>query len=57
MELDPDGAIVSFADMMKKQMVMPAHMMRDGESPTLFMDYSEVGIPRAPFCEMLSGFY
>jgi acyl-[acyl-carrier-protein] desaturase len=42
MELDPDGTILSFADMMKKQMVMPAHMMKDGESPTLFMDYSEV---------------
>jgi acyl-[acyl-carrier-protein] desaturase len=42
MELDPEGTILSFADMMKKQMVMPAHMMKDGESPTLFMDYSEV---------------
>jgi hypothetical protein len=26
---DPDGAMLAFADMMKKQIVMPAHLMDD----------------------------
>ena len=43
-ELDPDGAMLAFADMMKKQIVMPAHLMYDGESDTLFKDFSEVRI-------------
>lgn len=30
-EKDPNGATLAFADMMKKQIVMPAHMMDDGE--------------------------
>jgi acyl-[acyl-carrier-protein] desaturase len=44
---DPDGAVLAFADMMKKQIVMPAHLMDDGEHRTrtsrdLFSDYSAV---------------
>lgn len=44
---DPDGAMLAFADMMKKQIVMPAHLMDDGEHQAragrpLFTDYSEV---------------
>lgn len=30
-EQDPDGATLAFADMMKKQIVMPAHLMDDGK--------------------------
>lgn len=30
-ELDPDGSLLAFADMMRKQIVMPAHLMDDGE--------------------------
>jgi acyl-[acyl-carrier-protein] desaturase len=30
-EKDPDGAVLAFADMMRKQIVMPAHLMDDGE--------------------------
>jgi acyl-[acyl-carrier-protein] desaturase len=30
-EKDPNGATMAFADMMKKQIVMPAHLMDDGE--------------------------
>jgi acyl-[acyl-carrier-protein] desaturase len=41
-ELDPDGAMLAFQDMMKKQIVMPAHLMYDGQSDTLFKDFSEV---------------
>ena len=26
---DPDGTMLAFADMMKKQIVMPAHLMDD----------------------------
>lgn len=29
-ERDPDGAVLAFADMMRKQIVMPAHLMSDG---------------------------
>ncbi len=44
---DPDGTMIAFADMMKKQIVMPAHMMNDGEHEgrtkrQLFADYSSV---------------
>ena len=28
---DPNGAMLAFADMMRKQIVMPAHLMDDGE--------------------------
>lgn len=30
-EKDPNGACLAFYDMMKKQILMPAHMMDDGE--------------------------
>ena len=33
-ERDQDGAVLAFADMMKKQIVMPAHLMDDGEHET-----------------------
>jgi acyl-[acyl-carrier-protein] desaturase len=33
-EQDPDGATLAFADMMKKQIVMPAHLMDDGQHET-----------------------
>jgi hypothetical protein len=28
---DPNGATLAFADMMRKQIVMPAHLMDDGQ--------------------------
>jgi Fatty acid desaturase len=44
---DPNGAVIGFADMMRKQIVMPAHMMDDGEhhastGRNLFADFSTV---------------
>ncbi|KXZ50904.1 hypothetical protein GPECTOR_14g151 [Gonium pectorale] len=46
-ERDPDGAMLAFADMMRKQIVMPAHLMNDGEHEprtgrNLFQDFSAV---------------
>eukprot|EP00878_Enallax_costatus_P000497 GHUV01000591.1.p1 GENE.GHUV01000591.1~~GHUV01000591.1.p1 ORF type:complete len:400 (+),score=116.39 GHUV01000591.1:200-1399(+) len=46
-EKDPNGAVLAFADMMKKQIVMPAHLMDDGEHKgktgrNLFADFSAV---------------
>ncbi|CAI5468464.1 unnamed protein product [Closterium sp. Yama58-4] len=41
-ELDPSGAMLAFEDMMRKQIVMPAHLMYDGENPKLFDDFSAV---------------
>lgn len=44
---DPDGAMLAFADMMKKQIVMPAHMMNDNvhlgrTGRNIFQDFSTV---------------
>ena len=42
---DPNGAVIAFSDMMKKQIVMPAHLMNDGQhesSRNLFKDFSAV---------------
>lgn len=41
-EIDPTGAMLAFEDMMRKQITMPAHLMYDGENPTLFDDFSAV---------------
>lgn len=45
-ELDPNGAMLAFADMMRKQIVMPAHLMDDGQHSktgrNLFADFSSV---------------
>jgi len=47
-EKDPDGAMLAFADMMRKQIVMPAHLMDDNEhgakngGRNLFADFSAV---------------
>ena len=47
MKRDKDGAVLAFADMMKKQIVMPAHLMDDGEHKArtgrdLFADFAAV---------------
>ncbi|CAK0780065.1 hypothetical protein CVIRNUC_004927 [Coccomyxa viridis] len=46
-ELDPSGTMIAFGDMMRKQIVMPAHLMNDNEhmqnnSRNLFKDFSSV---------------
>lgn len=46
-ERDPDGAMLAFADMMRKQIVMPAHLMNDNvhharTGRDLFSDFSAV---------------
>lgn len=47
-EKDPDGAVLAFADMMRKSIVMPAHLMDDGAhnakngGRNLFADFSAV---------------
>ncbi|KAH9727076.1 Stearoyl-(acyl-carrier-protein) 9-desaturase 7 [Citrus sinensis] len=41
-EIDPDGTIVSFADMMRKKISMPAHLMYDGRDDNLFEHFSAV---------------
>ncbi|XP_042459456.1 stearoyl-[acyl-carrier-protein] 9-desaturase 1, chloroplastic-like [Zingiber officinale] len=42
LELDPDGAVMAIADMMRKKITMPAHLMADGRDPLLFEHYSAV---------------
>ena len=51
---DPSGAMISFAEMMKKQIVMPAHLMDDGVHTTeggrnLFKDFSSVAQTTATY--------
>lgn len=41
-EVDPNGAILAFRDLMKNQIVMPAHLMYDGKDPDIFDHFSLV---------------
>ncbi|KAG0488165.1 hypothetical protein HPP92_006976 [Vanilla planifolia] len=41
-EVDPDETVLSFADMMKKKIAMPAHLMFDGRDDNLFEHFSAV---------------
>ncbi|OAY51813.1 stearoyl-[acyl-carrier-protein] 9-desaturase, chloroplastic [Manihot esculenta] len=41
-EIDPDGTVLAFADMMRKKISMPAHLMYDGRDDTLFDHFSAV---------------
>jgi len=42
MRFDPDGALISYAEMMRNQIVMPAELMTDGNNPNLFADFQRV---------------
>ena len=42
LEVDPAGGILAFRDLMKHQVVMPAHLMTDGHDPDLFDHFSTV---------------
>ncbi|XP_065880415.1 stearoyl-[acyl-carrier-protein] 9-desaturase 6, chloroplastic [Euphorbia lathyris] len=42
LEVDPTGGMVSIADMMRKKIRMPAHLMYDGQDPHLFEHFSAV---------------
>lgn len=41
-EIDPDGTVLSLADMMRKKISMPAHLMYDGRDENLFEHFSTV---------------
>ncbi|EHA8591393.1 Stearoyl-[Cocos nucifera] len=41
-EIDPDDTVLAFADMMKKKISMPAHLMYDGHDDNLFEHFSAV---------------
>ncbi|KAH7547606.1 stearoyl-[acyl-carrier-protein] 9-desaturase, chloroplastic [Ziziphus jujuba] len=41
-EIDPDGTVIAFADMMRKKISMPAHLMFDGRDDSLFENFSAV---------------
>ncbi|KAJ4723694.1 Acyl-[acyl-carrier-protein] desaturase [Melia azedarach] len=43
-ELDPDGMMIAFADMMKKNIRMPGHLMYDGHDFNLFQQFSNVTV-------------
>ncbi|XP_017974120.1 PREDICTED: stearoyl-[acyl-carrier-protein] 9-desaturase, chloroplastic isoform X2 [Theobroma cacao] len=41
-EIDPDGTLLAFADMMRKKISMPGHLMYDGRDDNLFDHFSAV---------------
>lgn len=41
-EIDPDGTMMALADMMRKKISMPAHLMYDGRDDNLFEHFSAV---------------
>uniref|UniRef100_M4QUT3 Acyl-[acyl-carrier-protein] desaturase n=1 Tax=Camellia chekiangoleosa TaxID=450940 RepID=M4QUT3_9ERIC len=41
-EIDPDGTVFALADMMRKKISMPAHLMYDGQDDNLFEHFSSV---------------
>ncbi|KAL4632040.1 hypothetical protein ACB092_04G023400 [Castanea dentata] len=41
-EIDPDATVMAFADMMRKKISMPAHLMYDGRDDNLFEHFSAV---------------
>ncbi|MBA0846731.1 hypothetical protein Goshw_006298 [Gossypium schwendimanii] len=41
-EMDPDGTVIAFAEMMKKKITMPAHLVYDGEDDNLYQHFSAV---------------
>lgn len=41
-EIDPDATVLAFADMMRKKISMPAHLMYDGRDDNLFDHFSAV---------------
>ncbi|XP_078166984.1 stearoyl-[acyl-carrier-protein] 9-desaturase 2, chloroplastic-like [Carex rostrata] len=41
-EVDPDCTVVALADMMRKKIIMPAHLMYDGSNNSLFDHFSLV---------------
>lgn len=41
-EIDPDATILAFADMMRKKITMPGHLMYDGHDENLFDHFSAV---------------
>lgn len=41
-EVDPDGTMIGFEDMMRKKISMPAHLMYDGHDKSIFENFSLV---------------
>ncbi|KAI8537293.1 hypothetical protein RHMOL_Rhmol09G0012000 [Rhododendron molle] len=41
-EIDPDATVLALADMMRKKIAMPAHLMYDGHDDNLFKHFSSV---------------
>uniref|UniRef100_A0A1S4CNA2 Stearoyl-[acyl-carrier-protein] 9-desaturase 6, chloroplastic-like n=1 Tax=Nicotiana tabacum TaxID=4097 RepID=A0A1S4CNA2_TOBAC len=42
LELDPNDSMLAIANMMKKRIIMPAHLMYDGCDPHLFEHFAVV---------------
>ena len=42
LRLDPEGAVLAIADMMRKRITMPAHLMHDGRDMNLFEHFAAV---------------
>ncbi|KAK4718652.1 hypothetical protein R3W88_016990 [Solanum pinnatisectum] len=42
LEVDPNATMLAIADMMKKKIIMPMHLMYDGQDPNIFESFSTI---------------
>lgn len=42
LEVDPNATMLAIANMMKKKIVMPMHLMYDGQDPNIFDHFSSI---------------
>ena len=50
--VDPEGTMAAYEDMMRKQIVMPAHLMYDGENENLWTEFSAVAEKQGVYTAM-----
>ncbi|KAH0748969.1 hypothetical protein KY290_028201 [Solanum tuberosum] len=42
LEVDPNATLLAIADMVKKKIIMPMHLMYDGQDPNIFENFSTI---------------
>ncbi|KAH0665984.1 hypothetical protein KY285_027190 [Solanum tuberosum] len=43
LEVDPNATMLAIAHMMKKKIIMPMHLIYDGQDPNIFEHFSVIG--------------
>ncbi|KAH0665979.1 hypothetical protein KY285_027185 [Solanum tuberosum] len=44
LEVDPNATMLAIAHMMKKKIIMPMHLIYDGQDPNIFEHFSAIGL-------------